>query len=75
MASDYRSDASRNPFAYQLVSNTVLNRFNIVTKSWSLVQSPALAGTFGAGAAMAFAPSLGRVGTMLKRFSTVLLTS
>lgn len=64
MASDYRSDVSRNPFAYQLVSNTVLNRFNIITKSWSLVQSPALAGTFGAGAAMAFAPSLGLVGTI-----------
>ena len=64
MASDYRSDVSRNPFAYQLVSNTVLNRFNIITKSWSLVQSPALAGTFGAGAAVAFAPSLGLVGTI-----------
>jgi len=64
MASDLRSDVSRNPFVYQLASNTVLNRLNIVTKGWSLVQSPALAGTFGAGAAMAFAPSLGLVGTI-----------
>jgi hypothetical protein len=64
LASDLRSDVSRNPFVYQLVSNTVLNRFNIVTKGWNLVQSPALAGTFGAGAAMAFAPSLGLVGTI-----------
>lgn len=64
MASDLRSDLSRNPFVYQLVSNTVLNRFNIVTKAWNFVQSPALAGTFGAGAAMAFAPSLGLVGTI-----------
>ena len=64
MASDLRSDVSRNPFAYQLSSNTVLNRYNIVTKAWSLVQSPALAGTFGAGTAMAFAPSLGLVGTI-----------
>jgi hypothetical protein len=64
LASDMRSDLSRNPFVYQLVSATVLNRYNIVTKAWNFVQSPALAGTFGAGAAMAFAPSLGLVGTI-----------
>ena len=64
LCSDLRSDVSRNPFAYQLVSNTVLNRFNIVTKAWGAVASPALAGTFGAGAAMAFVPSFGLVGTI-----------
>jgi hypothetical protein len=64
LASDLRSDVSRNPFIYQLVSNTVLNRFNIVTKSWGLVQSPALAGTFGVGSASAYAPSLGLVGVI-----------
>ena len=64
LASDLRSDVSRNPFVFQLISNTVLNRYNIVTKSWNFVTSPALAGTFGAGAAMAFAPSLGPVGTI-----------
>jgi len=64
LASDLRSDVSRNPFVYQLTSNTVLNRYNIVTKGWALVQSPALAGTFGAGSATAFAPSLGLVGTI-----------
>lgn len=64
LASDMRSDLSRNPFVYQLVSATVLNRYNIVTKAWSPVVSPALAGTFGAGAAIAFAPSLGLVGTI-----------
>lgn len=64
MCSDLRSDRSRNPFAYQLVSNTVLNRFNIITKSWNFVQSPALAGTFGAGAAIDFVPSFGLVGTL-----------
>lgn len=64
LCSDLRSDISRNPFVYQLVSATVLNRYNIVTKSWNLVQSPALAGTFGAGAGAAFAPSLGLVGTI-----------
>ena len=64
LASDLRSDVSRNPFVYQLTSATVLNRLNIVTKAWSFVLSPALTGTFGAGAAMAFAPSLGLVGTI-----------
>lgn len=64
LASDLRSGLSRNPFVYQLVSATILNRFNIVTKAWNYVQSPALAGTFGVGAAMAFAPSLGLVGTI-----------
>lgn len=64
MCSDQRSDVSRNPFAYQLASATVLNRYNIVTKAWSFVQSPALAGTFGAGASSAFVPSLGLVGTI-----------
>lgn len=64
LASDLRSGVSRNPFVYQLVSATVLNRFNIVTKAWNFVKSPALAGTFGVGAAMAFAPSLGLVGVI-----------
>lgn len=64
LASDLRNDVSRNPFVYQLVSGTVLNRFNIITKGWNFIQSPALAGTFGAGAAAAFAPSLGLVGTI-----------
>lgn len=64
VCSDLRSGLSRNPFVYQLASATVLNRFNIVTKGWNFVMSPALAGTFGAGAAIVFAPSLGLVGTI-----------
>ena len=77
VASDLRSGLSRNPFVYNLVSATVLNRFNIVTKAWSFVQSPALAGTFGAGSAMAFAPSLGLVGTIAAgaTISSVTLTT
>jgi len=64
MASDLRSDVSRNPFIYQLVSGTILNRYNFITKAWNFVISPALAGTFGAGATMTFAPSMGLVGTI-----------
>ena len=64
VCSDLRSDLSRNPFVYQLQSATVLNRFNIVSKAWSFVQSPALTGTYGAGAAMVFAPSQGLKGVL-----------
>lgn len=74
VCSDMRSDVSRNPFVYQLVSATVLNRFNIVSKSWNFVQSPALAGTFGAGANIAFVPSLGCVGTIAAGATTSKVT-
>lgn len=64
VCSDLRSDVSRNPFVYQLVSAAILNRYNIVTKGSSFVVNPGLGGTFGAGAASAFAPSFGLVGTI-----------
>jgi hypothetical protein len=64
VCSDMRNDISRNPFTYQLVSAAILNRFNIVTKGAAFVLNPALAGTFGAGSASAFAPSFGLVGTI-----------
>lgn len=64
LASDLRNDLTRNPFGYQLVSNTVLNRYNTVTKAWNFIVSPALAGTFGAGAGCVFAPSHSLRGTL-----------
>jgi hypothetical protein len=64
MCADMRNTVDRNPFAYQLASGTVLNRFNIITKAWNLIGTPALAGTFGAGTSMVFAPSLGLRGTL-----------
>ena len=63
-SSDLRNNVLRNPFVYQLVSNTILNRFNIVTKGWNFIQSPALAGTFAAGTATCFAPSFALTGTI-----------
>lgn len=72
--SDLRNDVSRNPFVYQLPSATVLNRFNIVTKAWNFVQSPALAGTFGIGATAGFAPSFGLVGTIAAGATTTRVT-
>ena len=74
VASDLRSGLSRNPFVYNLISATVLNRYNIVTKAWAFVQSPALAGTFAVGSAMSFAPSLGLVGTIAAGATTSSVT-
>ena len=74
LSSDMRSGLSRNPFVYNLISATVLNRYNIVTKAWNFVQSPALAGTFGAGTATSFAPSLGLVGVIAAGATTSSVT-
>jgi hypothetical protein len=63
LASDLRSDVSRNPFVYQVAAATVLNRYNIVTKSWNLIGSPGMA-VLAAGAAAVFAPSFGLQGTI-----------
>jgi len=64
LAADLRNDLSRDPFIYQLVSATVLNRHNIITKGWNFIVSPALGGTFGAGAGCVFAPSCGLMGNI-----------
>jgi hypothetical protein len=64
ICSDLRNDVSRNPFVYQLVSNAILNRYNIVTKGSAFAVNPGLGGTFGAGSASAFMPSFGLVGTI-----------
>jgi hypothetical protein len=63
LVSDLRSDISRNPFAYQVASATILNRFNIVSKGWHFVGSPGMA-ALAAGAAAVFAPSFAAVGTI-----------
>lgn len=74
LASDLRSDLSRNPFVYQLASASVLNRFNIVSKGSAFALNPFLTGTFGAGAAIAFAPSFGLVGTIQAGATTTSVT-
>jgi len=77
VCSDLRNDISRNPFVYQLVSTAILNRYNIITKGSAFTLNPALAGTFGAGAGMVFAPSFGLVGTIAAGATTtsVVLTT
>ena len=75
MAADMRNNTTRNPFIYQLVSNAVLNRYNIVTKAWQLAAAnPLTAGTFGAGSTSAFAPSFGAVGTIAAGATTTSVT-
>lgn len=62
LCSDLRSDVSRNPFVFQLTANTILNRYNITTKSWSLFANPTLGGVFGIGSTSIFTPSRGLEG-------------
>jgi len=64
LCSDLRNNASRVPFAYQLVSAAVLNRYNFVSKAWDFAVNPGLGGTFGAGAGVVFAPSFSLVGSI-----------
>lgn len=64
MACDLRNDVSRYPFVFQLVSNAVLNRFNIITKAWQLAVNPGLGGTFGSGAGAVFIPSFALNGSI-----------
>lgn len=63
MCADLRSDVSRNPFAYQLVSTTVLNRFNFITKSWQLAATSGVSAV-AASSSCCFVPSFGAVGTI-----------
>ncbi len=75
LATDLRNTTARNPFVYNLVSATVLNRYNAVTKAWNFVVSPALGGTFGAGAGAVFAPSMSLVGSIAAGSSTTSVTT
>jgi hypothetical protein len=64
IASDLRNTVLRNPFAYNLISATGLYRFNIISKAWQQMTSPAIASAVQAGSTSAFVPSLGLVGTI-----------
>jgi hypothetical protein len=75
MCADMRNDTSRNPFVYTLNSNSLLIRYNIITKAWQLASAtPLTAGTFGAGSTSAFAPSFGAVGTIAAGATTTSFT-
>ena len=74
MAADMRNDISRNPFAYNLISTTVLNRYNIVTKGWQLAVANIGAAAVAASAAMCFVPSFAAVGTIAAGATTTSFT-
>lgn len=54
---DCRNDESADPNIYSLHSAVLFNKYNIKNDEWLTLQSPALAGTFAAGANALFIPS------------------
>lgn len=74
MCADMRSDVSRNPFVYNLISAAILNRYNIVTKSWNFAVNPVLSPALGAGSTSAFVPSFAAVGTIAAGATTTSFT-
>jgi hypothetical protein len=74
ICADMRSDLSRNPFVYNLISAAILNRFNIVTKSWSFAANPALSPAIAAGSTSVFVPSFAAVGTIAAGATTTSFT-
>ena len=62
LCSDMRNDISRHPEIYQLVSAAVLNSYNPTNDGWTFEGSPALGGTFGAGAGCTSMASCGPTG-------------
>ena len=73
MCVDMRSDVSRHPFVLELISTAVLNRYNIVTKSWQLAINPAVAAV-AAGSKSCFVPSFAAVGTIAAGATTISFT-
>lgn len=64
LISDKRNNEDRHPEVFQLGSNTVLNKYSVKNDEWMPLASPALAGTFGAGAASVFVPHAGPNGAI-----------
>uniref|UniRef100_A0A7C5YS20 Uncharacterized protein n=1 Tax=candidate division CPR3 bacterium TaxID=2268181 RepID=A0A7C5YS20_UNCC3 len=64
LCGDSRNDASRDPFLYLLINATTFQRYNVLNDEWQTLTSPALAGTFGAGASSVFVASAGPSGTL-----------
>lgn len=64
LISDLRSTEDRHPEIFSLNSATILNAYHVKNDGWTFVGSPALSGTFGAGASGIYAPSHGARGTI-----------
>lgn len=74
MCCDMRSDISRHPFVFNLISTTVLNRYNIVTKAWQLATSNVGVAAVAASSSMCFVPSFAAVGTIAAGATTTSVT-
>lgn len=77
LAADGRNNADSDPFIYLLQTVALFNRFLPETNEWQVLASPALTGTFGAGAACVFHPTQGPRGTLAagNTTSTVVLST
>lgn len=64
LAADNRPGIYSNPFIYALVNTTTFLRFSPISNEWMALASPALAGTFGAGAAAVFHGGQGPSGVL-----------
>jgi hypothetical protein len=64
MAYDMRNTDRNIPLNYRLRSATILEAYHPINDDWIPLGSPALTGTFGAGAACVFHPSQGPRGTL-----------
>lgn len=74
VCNDLRTSDDRHPYMYQLVSNTIFNTYGFKADEWLNLVSPALAGTFGAGAGCIFVPSAGPNGTIAAGATTTTFT-
>jgi len=74
IASDLRASQYNNPNLWFLQASTILMQYNSVFNEWLQLASPALTGTFGAGAAIVFAPSHGPRGTIAAGATTNKIT-
>lgn len=59
-----RNNGDRGAYVYLLVNNTTLWAYDVEDDDWFQLGSPALAGTFGAGAGAVMMPSQGPRGTL-----------
>lgn len=71
IVSDKRNNDEADPYIYQLASATVFNKYHVKNDEWLALPSPALAGTFGAGAASVFATHDGPSGVLAAGWTNI----
>lgn len=77
LATDDRIGIYSDPYIYALVNATTFLKFSPINNEWMALASPALAGTFGVGAAAVFHGGQGPAGTLAAgaTTSTVVLST